>query len=92
MSEKRNHEHEAATSELADPSGSVLPCPSCGSTDIHDGTKGMNVAAKRVTCLCCGMAAPSTEVWNRRTPNSADMTNSPGDGMEKAGGNPTGPD
>lgn len=44
----------------------LKPCPSCGSTQIHDGTRGMTVASKRVQCLQCGMQAPSRDTWNRR--------------------------
>lgn len=44
----------------------LKPCPCCGSTKIHDGTRGMNVAAKRVKCLQCGLQAHSRDAWNRR--------------------------
>ena len=45
----------------------LKPCANCGATDPHDGTRGQAPAAHRhITCVHCGMTAPSVEAWNRR--------------------------
>jgi hypothetical protein len=47
-------------------------CANCGATDPHDGIRGQAPAAhRRITCVHCGMTAPSVEAWNRRVQSPA---------------------